>query len=76
MNAIANMAPKNAQWRIATNYWHLGKPAEALASFRKGRQIMAAAVAIAPGFEPAKEHLAWFDEQIAALEREMQTAHQ
>ena len=45
-----------------------GDIAQALAELRKGRDIMAALVAIAPDHAQWKNDLAWFDQQIARLE--------
>jgi hypothetical protein len=42
--------------------------AEALIALRKGREILATLVAIAPSNAQWKNYLAWFDGQIARLE--------
>jgi hypothetical protein len=83
---LAGADPSNAGWqrdlaisfgKVALIYRALGMPAaEALAKFRNGRQIMAALVERAPDVMRWKKDLAWSDEQIAALERQMQTARE
>lgn len=82
---LAAADPNNARWQRglaigysnrASVYRAMGKLAEALAELRKGQQIIAATVEMAPGDAYSKEGLAWFDEQIAALERQMQSAQQ
>ena len=48
----------------------LGDVAEALANLHKGREIIAALVAIAPGNAQWKNDLAWFNSQIAEAEKQ------
>ena len=82
---LSAIEPSNARWQRglaigygngASVYRAIGKLAEALAELRKGRQIIAATVEMAPGDAYSKEGLVWFDEQIAALQRQMQSARQ
>jgi len=82
---LAAVDPNNARWQRglaigysnrASVYRATGKLAEALAELRKGRQIIAATLETAPGDVYSKEGLTWFDEQIAALERQMRSARQ
>jgi tetratricopeptide (TPR) repeat protein len=49
------------------------KSAQALAELRRGREIMAALLRSAPGFEPWRQQLAHFDGRIAALEGRART---
>jgi septal ring factor EnvC (AmiA/AmiB activator) len=60
--------------RLASVYRRQGNAADALAALRKGRDIMAALVAIAPSNAQWKKDLAWFDDQIARLEVQKQEA--
>jgi hypothetical protein len=54
--------------KLALEHLKLGNVAEALVELRKGREIMAALVGIAPGFAQWKKDLAWIDGEIARLE--------
>jgi hypothetical protein len=60
--------------KLASVYLRLGNSAEALAALHKGRDIIAALVAIAPSNAQWKKDLAWFDGQIARLEAQKQEA--
>jgi hypothetical protein len=71
----AGEMPGATRWRkLASVYLRLGNAADALAALRKGRDILAALVAIAPSYAQWKKDLAWFDQQIARLEGQKEEA--
>jgi hypothetical protein len=85
MERLARADRSNAAWqhdlaiayrRFALVYRMQGRFAEALVEARKGRQIMAQAVEMAPGNAQWKKDLGGLDDQIAALERQLQMARQ
>jgi hypothetical protein len=62
---------------LATSYLQSGRRrTEVLAQFLKGRQIMAALVAIAPSNAEYTKNLAWFDAQIARLGGQVEASPQ
>jgi tetratricopeptide (TPR) repeat protein len=78
----AKAEPNNPAWqhdlamshgRLAIVFQKQGDPAQA-AELQAGRAIMAALLARAPGYAQWVRDLAWFDEQIAALETAAQKA--
>jgi hypothetical protein len=58
--------------KMASVSLKLDNVAEALVSLRKGREITAALVDIAPGFAQWKQALAWFDGEIARIKVQTQ----
>jgi len=56
--------------KLASVYEPQGRIADALQELAQGRDIMAALVAIAPGYARWKKDLAWFEEQTARLKEQ------
>jgi hypothetical protein len=75
---LAEANPVNAGWqyglsvshgKLAETYLRLGQAPDANIELRKGREIMARVVDIAPGNAQWWKDLTWFDDQIARLQQ-------
>jgi tetratricopeptide (TPR) repeat protein len=82
MERLVKVDPGNPDWQrdlsvsysdLALVHIKLGDVSEALTKLRNGREIIASLVAIIPS-KQWKKDLAWFDDQIARLERQTQEA--
>jgi tetratricopeptide (TPR) repeat protein len=80
---LAKSDPSNTEWQedLAGSYppivallLKLGDVPQALIELRKGRGILAQLVESAPDKRQWKTDLAWFDDEIARIERQMQEA--